>query len=310
MIVFATSDKDGTGRSVTSCNIAYRLSLSGHNVAYLDFDFGSPTAGALFAIDGLVRGAKRFEGLHSYLHGDVDQPRRYDVRAETNRKELRKSHAKSGKLVLFPGDEGGAEFRTVDVFVERCVELLTRLDSEFDVVLVDLSSGRSAAVQMALAATANPALRVRTTRWLVYHRWTDHHIIAAGGLVRGPHGLVEVNESYLRKELGPAYDPERDSLLNNIRYVRTAVPSLNSTERPAQRVWLKTQHENLKRLATIHGLGLSNVLGETPVEPVLQWREQIILDHDVMAKIANPETAAAFGELADKLMNVAVWEQI
>ena len=48
MLVFATSDKGGTGRSVTSCNIAYRLSLQGNDVVYLDFDFGSPTAGAIF----------------------------------------------------------------------------------------------------------------------------------------------------------------------------------------------------------------------------------------------------------------------
>ncbi|WP_330249951.1 hypothetical protein OG874_27145 [Nocardia sp. NBC_00565] len=29
MIVFVTSDKGGTGRSVTSCNIAYRVCIAG-----------------------------------------------------------------------------------------------------------------------------------------------------------------------------------------------------------------------------------------------------------------------------------------
>lgn len=55
MLVFSTSDKGGTGRSVTSCNIAYRLCMSGRNVAYVDFDFGSPTAGALFEIGTVER---------------------------------------------------------------------------------------------------------------------------------------------------------------------------------------------------------------------------------------------------------------
>ena len=50
MIVFAISDKGGTGRSVTSANVAFRRALAGPNVAYLDVDFGSPTAGAVFGM--------------------------------------------------------------------------------------------------------------------------------------------------------------------------------------------------------------------------------------------------------------------
>jgi septum formation inhibitor-activating ATPase MinD len=40
MIVFATSDKGGTGRSVTSSNIVYRRALQGNDTCYVDFDFG------------------------------------------------------------------------------------------------------------------------------------------------------------------------------------------------------------------------------------------------------------------------------
>ena len=35
MLVFATSDKGGTGRSVTSSNVAYRRALQGSDVCYL-----------------------------------------------------------------------------------------------------------------------------------------------------------------------------------------------------------------------------------------------------------------------------------
>ncbi|MFD1051900.1 hypothetical protein ACFQ1S_43240, partial [Kibdelosporangium lantanae] len=56
MLVFATSDKGGTGRSVTSCNLVYRKSLQGSDVCYVDFDFGSPTAGAVFQIPAVETG--------------------------------------------------------------------------------------------------------------------------------------------------------------------------------------------------------------------------------------------------------------
>ena len=50
MLVFAASDKGGTGRSVTSANLAYQRALAGDDVCYLDFDFGSPTAAAVFDV--------------------------------------------------------------------------------------------------------------------------------------------------------------------------------------------------------------------------------------------------------------------
>jgi MinD-like ATPase involved in chromosome partitioning or flagellar assembly len=74
VLVFATSDKGGTGRSVTSSNILYRTALTGADVCYLDFDFGSPTAGSIFAIDGLTRGTDSKAGLHSYLLGRAPKP--------------------------------------------------------------------------------------------------------------------------------------------------------------------------------------------------------------------------------------------
>jgi len=303
MFVFSTSDKGGTGRSVTSCNIAYRLCLSGMNVAYLDLDFGSPTAGALFEISAVERGLPG-SGLHSYLHGEIGTAARVDVRSATDRVALRKVAFRSGKLVLLPGDEGGAEpvTSTVDM-VGRCAQLLQALEQEFKVVIVDLSAGRSAALEIVLGATALPELRRRTARWLIFHRWTRQHILAAGGLVHGPHGLLQT---------GTAYGHKDTALLESIRYVRTAVPSANpspSSDRPAQDAWLQQQGIALKQLASANHLGASVLLGQTPMEPVLQWREQIILDTDVGAGIANKATADAYTDLADKLIDPATWER-
>ncbi|WP_431941386.1 SCO2523 family variant P-loop protein [Nocardia grenadensis] len=304
MLVFSTSDKGGTGRSVTSCNIAYRLCMSGRNVAYVDFDFGSPTAGALFEIGTVERGIAD-GGVHSYLLGQTGTAARVDIGTATDRSELKRVAPRTGRLVLFPGDEGGAEFLTADdAVVTRCAELLVALEQEFRVVIVDLSAGRSVALEIALQATALPQLRRRTARWLIFHRWTRQHILAAAGLVHGPHGLLQTGAAC-------GHDPEE--LLGSTRYIRTAVPAANShltAQRAAQAAWLQEQDVALRRLATANRLGTTAVLGATPMEPVLQWREQLILDSDVNAHIANHETAQAYTELARRLMDVASWERL
>lgn len=301
MLVFAGSDKGGTGRSVTSCNIAYRLSLQGKDVAYLDFDFGSPTAGAIFEIAKVERGTSE-GGLHSYVEGQIGEPHQVDVRGSSDRASLRTLHPKAGRLVLFPGDRGGAEFTSRPEKVTRCIELFRRLEQEFDVCVVDLSAGRSHAVQMVLHATARTESIQVVSRWLIYHRWTRQHIVAAHGLVFGDNGLLDA---------GVAVGHNRDTLYDSIRSVRTAVPDLKSssaTNRATQAKWLHTCDEELKRLARDHRLGQTMTLGSTPMEPVLQWREQVISDADVVGDIANPETVKAFEELARKLTDDETWE--
>lgn len=303
MLVFSTSDKGGTGRSVTSCNLAYRLSLSGRTVAYVDFDFGSPTAGALFEISAVERGVAK-GGVHAYLLGQHGTVARVDVVAETDRVALRRGPRLS-RLMLLPGDQGGAEFLSRDdKIVDRCVQLLLELEQEFKVVIVDLSAGRSAALEIALHATAMAPLRGRTARWLVFHRWTRQHILAASGLVHGKHGLLE---------MGAAYGHDAAELLESIRYVRTAVADATARrtgQRPAQAAWLDEQDKALRQLANSNELGATFVLGGSPLEPVLQWREQIILDADVNANIANEETALAYAELARRLVDPATWRRL
>jgi hypothetical protein len=301
MLVFAASDKGGTGRSVTSCNVAYRLSLAGSDVAYLDFDFGSPTAGGIFEISKVDRGIGH-GGLHSYVEGQVTNPQQLDVRTNSDRPGLRALQTKAGRLVLFPGDLGGAEFSSRPEKVMRCVELFRRLDQEFQVCIVDLSAGRSHALQMALRATAAAELRSVPVRWLVFHRWTRQHIVAANSLVFGDHGLLAAGETV---------GHDKAELREAMRFVRIAVPALNSplsADRPAQAKWLRTCHDELKQLALRNKLGYSATLGETPVEPVLQWREQVISDADVAGNIANAATVEAFSELARKLTDDRVWE--
>lgn len=301
MLVFATSDKGGTGRSVTSSNVAYRRAVRGEDVCYLDFDFGSPTAGAVFQVEA-VSGGTATGGLHSYVRGETGEPEQRDVWTESDLESLRNRDPGSGRLVLLPGDVAGGEFPTTPEMTERCVRLFLRLEEEFGLSIVDLSAGRSYAVEMALQATRSPQMRHVTTRWLVFHRWTRQHIMAAGGFVDGPRGIVES---------GVRIGHDRAALRNAIRFVRTAVIDLRAPGlrlRPAQATWLEESDRRLHDLAATRRLGQSTLLGTVPLDPVLQWREQVLSNADVDHGIANQATVAAYDTLARKLLNDEEWE--
>jgi hypothetical protein len=302
MLVFATSDKGGTGRSVTSSNVAYRRALQGSDVCYLDFDFGSPTAGAIFNIPEVEHGTT-LGGLHSYLGGGVAEPLRLDIWNESDRYALRGRPTGAGRLVLFPGDRGGGEFAVGPDMTRRCAELLLRVDEEFDLAVVDLSAGRSYATDIALAVTADARLRGALSRWLVFHRWTRQHIIAAAGLVYGEHGLLEAG-------VERGHDPQR--LAESIRFVRTAVIDPASPDlaglAPTQITWLQECNQELQTLARQHRVGRTAMLGMVPLDPVLQWREQLISNNDVFHRhIANEQTVQAFEEIAKRLTEDAAW---
>jgi hypothetical protein len=303
VLIFATSDKGGTGRSVTSCNVLYRRALQGSDVCYFDFDFGSPTAGALFSIDALSRGTKR-GGLHSYLKGEIPEPEMVDVWAQADRENVRDKPLGAGRLVLAPGNVGGGEFPTTEEIIKQCVHLFRRAEEEFDLCLFDLSAGRSHAVQIVLSAMAQRELRQVTSRWLVFHRWTRQHILAAAGLVHGGNGLIET---------GIRIGHDREALRSSIRFVRAAVVAPDSEllvgMRPSQIAWLRNCDRNLQELASRYQLGRTSVLGTIPLDPMLQWREQLISDDDVWAtRVANAETVKAFEELARRLVDEAAWE--
>ncbi|UGQ10814.1 SCO2523 family variant P-loop protein [Yinghuangia sp. ASG 101] len=302
MLVFATSDKGGTGRSVTCANMAYRRALLGDDVAYVDFDFGSPTATAVFELDGAPRSSGA--GLHAYLRGRTGEPQQFDVWAHSRRKELRLRPATCGRLELFPGDPGGGEFPTDPAMTDRCAELFLRLEEEFDVTFVDLSAGRSYAIELALRSTARPELRETTVRWLVFHRWTRQHIVATAGLVHGDRGILAA---------GAAMGHDSADLAERVRYVRAAVPkpaTLTGGEpRPAQAEWLVACDRELSDLAASHRLGRTALLGSVPLDPVLQWREQLLTDADALvSRIANRETVDALADLAHALTDAARWE--
>ncbi len=177
-----------------------------------------------------------------YLEGEVTEPASIDIWRHTEHPVLRARQNQSGRLVLYPGDAGGGEFATGEEALERCVDLLLRLNSEFDLVMVDLSASRSYAVDLVLAATAHPQMRHVSYRWLVFHRWTRQHVIAAAGLVHKENGI-------LRGGVDRGHDEH--TLQGNIRFVRAAVPDPESAMwaqgSPAQAAWMQSCNRALRR---------------------------------------------------------------
>lgn len=302
MLVFATSDKGGTGRSVTSCNVAYQAALQGRDTCYVDFDFGSPTAGTVFSLDAVERGTS-CGGVHSYLQGDISEPERLDVWEKAERLSIRHRPDAAGELVLFPGDAGGGEFASTPDIISRCIDLFGRLESEFELTVVDLSAGRSYATDIVLQVLASPAMDNVVSRWLVFHRWTRQHIVAADGLVNGEFGLINT---------GALLGHDEAALRASIRFVRTAfvdpdAASLRGLDAP-QIAWLHECNNDLHRMAGDLKVGRTRMIGEIPLDPVLQWREQLLTNSDTRTrKVANLATVQAFATLAGDLFSDEAW---
>jgi hypothetical protein len=306
VIIFAASDKGGTGRSVTSSNMLYRAALAGHDSAYVDFDFGSPTAGAVFGAESVTRGTVTGAGLHEYLQGRAPQPESLDLWTVSDRTNLRSRPAGAGRMVLWPGDAGGGEFGVGDGMLDRCGRLFQRLEEEFALSIVDLSAGRSYAVQMALAVSAGTFVPGDQTRWLIFHRWTHQHVVAAHGLVFGDRGILDV-----AGRLGH----RRDDVLDRLRVVRTALVDPDVADlsgyTPPQQAWLRERHSELQQLAAERRLGRTALLGTVPMDPILASHEQLLTDRDLYTRqVANEATVRAFEDLSRRLLDKAAWDRL
>lgn len=302
MLVFAISDKGGAGRSVTGANVLYRSALQGNDVCYVDFDFGAPTVGAIFNVSAVERGTTR-GGLHSYLLGAVTAPQEVDLWSESDRPGVRERPSGSGRMVLMPGDAGGGEFLATAEVIGRCAGLFLRLQEQFDLCLIDVSAGRSHALEMVLTATALPELRGIRCRWLVFHRWTRQHVVAAADLIYAEHGILDLAHR-------SGHDPEE--LAGWLRVVHTAVVDPVSVELAGltaeQITWLRACDEHLRELSAQLRVGRSLLLGSVPMEPILQWREQLVSDDDVLLRrIASPHVREAFEQLANRIVDDAAW---
>jgi hypothetical protein len=94
--------------------------------------------------------------------------------------------------------------------------------------------------------------------------------------------------------------------------VRTAVVNPDSEElaglRPTQVAWLRDSNQALQRLASERRVGRTTIIGAVPLDPVLQWQEQLLSDADTITRqIANQETVDAFETIAKALTDDDQW---
>jgi hypothetical protein len=136
----------------------------------------------------------------------------------------------------------------------------------------------------------------------LFHRWTTQHVLAASGLLFAEKGIVAA-----AVEAGFT----RAGFTNLVRTIRTAVPdatAFGNQATPEQEAWLRESDDILKGLAKSRKLGQDLLAGTTPLEPMLLWREQVIMDVDVKRNLAKNATTDAFDLLADKVINDHSWE--
>jgi hypothetical protein len=289
---------------VTSANLAYRRARAGDEVCLLDFDFGAPTAAVPFDLPGATHGVESSGGLHGYLLGRTPEAARIDIWAATQNTALGPGRpAGSGQLVLLPGERGGGDFPANRQIGNRCTDLLLRLNAEFDLVMIDLSAGRGHATELVLDAISLPETSGIEVRWLIHHRWTRQHLLAAAELVYGRHGILAA---------GTARGLDEERLRGALRFLRVAVPDPESPPwallPPAQAAWTRRCDEDLTRLASALDLGSGTTLGSVPYEPLLAWREQLVTEEDVLgSRIANLRTSVAFEEIAARLTDDTCW---
>ena len=134
--------------------------------------------------------------------------------------------------------------------------------------------------------------------------WAVALEVAAANLVYGPRGILEAGAEL-------KHDPDR--LSSAIRFVRTAVVDPDSPElaglRASQVAWLRDCNQDLQEIASARRVGRTRMLSAVPLDPVLQWREQLISDNDVLTRhIANQATVDAFNTIAKRLFDDSAWE--
>lgn len=266
------SHKGGTGRSTTTANIAFRLAMAGKRVCVVDLDLASPTMGSVLGMHGHEAGAQ--VGIHDMLPKDSGtgtplapakgpeeaveccRPVVRYARKEVSR-ELKQADA---RLDLLPGKENEREvienFRHIRDSLDP---ILQSLQDEYDVIFIDVRSGRDAPFY-ALLASGLPI------SWVIFYRWTPQHIHGAAALIHDLRKNGSVVKAVRMAYLSPrdfmtssGQSPEGDQAkLNFFRNQDAAISNLRAE-----------LFEDDPTVATIRR------------DDVLLWREGILVNEDL-----------------------------
>ena len=276
------SHKGGTGRTVSTANLAYQLARRGKDVCILDLDLASPTLGAVVGFEDIATGADI--GIHHILQGHRQPEQVAELERDVWDSLDINDHYRPlthGKFKLVPGTRSGGDIamdgenRDAPKYLSR---VLTELRSRYEYVFCDLRSGFSDVARAFLWERIASQL----DSWLLFYRWTHQHL----------HGVEDL-ASVLSKST---------STSTRFLSIRTAVVKIDSVPSES-RTWIAQRNDDLrersKRLQDCTNPPLKNI-GVIPLDLVLQWSEGI-LTTDHVEVVGNADTLNAFGKLAATL---------
>ena len=286
--VFACiSHKGGTGRTVTTVNVAYQLARQGNTVCVIDLDLASPTLGSAVGLERIAGGAD--VGVHDVLIGSF-RPENVE---ELEWNVWKSPHISdtfrlgtSGDFRIIPGvRDGGDQSMEGEHAASRLGKMLAILKTRYDYIFCDLRSG----VSLVCEAFLDYPISGYLDAWLLFFRWTNQHLVGV-------------------KDLGVALREVLDSGEHStvpLFLIRTAAID-PSTVDGRLGTWIARRHGELQQeLRTVKiAMGHSvRELGTVSLNPVLQWSERILTERDLDAT-GDSQTIADFRVIADEIASL------
>ena len=282
------SHKGGTGRTVTTANVAYHLATLGKNVCILDLDLASPTLGAVVGLLDIGPGASEGKGIHDVLFRNLPPEAIREIERDVwESSDIRLTRTfRCGEFHLIPGTRSGGDAAMSDAVSrdrprERLARVLDELTGRYDFVFCDLRSGIGA---VADAFVSRPVVE-RLDAWLLFHRWTRQHLVGVIDLAENLSNTSELPKPFMR--------------------IRTAAVDRNTV--PAEsKAWIDRRHDELvaeaNRLNAVTDPPIED-LGYVPSDLLLQWSE-CILTTELATTKGTVDTINAFGHIARRLVDL------
>ena len=281
------SHKGGTGRTVSTANLAYHLAQRGRDVCILDLDLASPTLGAVVGLGDIATGAKI--GIHHILAGQLQSEQVEELERDVWESPAINGYYRPvnhGKFHIVPGTRTGGDSVMGADNPEarlRLSRVLTDLRARYEYTFCDLRSG----VGPVAEAFLWDKIASQLDAWLLFYRWTHQHL-------HGVEDLASALSAHTDRPLGEA----------NPRFlsVRTAVIEIDSVPSES-RTWIGQRDDELRRrsrrLEASTEPPLENI-GAIPLDLVLQWSEGILTAEHADV-VGNFHTLKAFDRLAAAL---------
>ena len=286
--VFACiSHKGGTGRTVTTVNVAYQLARQGNTVCVIDLDLASPTLGSAVGLERIAGGADT--GVHDILVGDFRPESvnllEWDVWKSPHINDTFRLGT-SGDFRIIPGvRDGGDQSMEGEFAASRLGTMLAVLITRYDYIFCDLRSG----ISLVCEAFLDYPVASYLDGWLLFFRWTNQHLV----------GVQDLGAT-LRHAIGSGQHSGIPLYL-----IRTAVIDPGQVDGRLG-TWVARRHDELQQKLRDLKISMGHSvreLGTVSLDPVLQWSERILTERD-SAETGESRTIDDFRIIAEEIASL------